>query len=100
MAATTKQFGVSPPISQAPPEKNDLDKNGDLIEELKRENNYETQDATKKRMNTLSVIQKCVIETIRIISRKQKLPESQIAQFGGKIVTYGSYRLGVYGPGE
>lgn len=99
MAAATKQYGVSPPISTALPEQNDISKNAELIEELKRENNYETQDETKKRMATLSTLQRCVIEFVKVVSRNQRLPEAQIAQFGGKVYPYGSYRLGVYGPG-
>ena len=99
MDSAPKQYGVSPPISTALPEQNDIDKNAELIEELKRENNYETQDETKKRMATLGTLQRCVIEFVKVVSRNQRLPESQIAQFGGKVYPYGSYRLGVYGPG-
>lgn len=100
MASASKQYGVSPPISTSLPEPTDIEKNAQLIEELKAEDNYETQDATKKRMSTLGLLQRCVIEFVRDISRRQRLPESQIEKFGGKIYPYGSYRLGVYGPGS
>ena len=100
MASTQKQWGVSPPISTSLPEQNDIDKNAELIEELKRENNYEGQEETQKRIKTLGQIQRCVQEFIKEVSKMQRLPESQIAQFGGKVYPYGSYRLGVYGPGE
>jgi len=95
-----KQWGVSPPISVALPEPIDNEKTADLIEELKKENNYEASEETKKRMSTLSLLQKVTQEFVREVSRRQKLPPSQIEQFGGKIYPYGSYRLGVYGPGE
>lgn len=100
MASSQKTWGVSPPISTALPEQNDIDKNAELIEELKRENNYETQEETKKRMATLSLLQRCLVEFIKTVSRMQRLPDAQIEQFGGKIYPYGSYRLGVYGPGK
>ena len=100
MAASTKQWGVSPPMSVALPEKIDTEKTAELIEELKKENNYEGQEETKKRMNTLGLLNRTVQEFIKVVSRKQNLPEGQIAQFGGKIFPYGSYRLGVYGPGK
>ena len=100
MAASTKQWGVSPPMSTSLPEKIDTDKTAELIEELKRENNYEGQEETKKRMDTLKLLNGAVQEFIRVVSRKQNIPEVQIAQFGGKIYPYGSYRLGVYGPGS
>jgi poly(A) polymerase len=100
MATTTKQWGVSPPMSVALPERIDNEKTADLIEELKRENNYEGQEETKKRMATLGLLSRTVQEFIRVVSRQQGIPESQVAQFGGKIYPYGSYRLGVYGPGS
>jgi poly(A) polymerase len=99
MATSTKQWGVSPPMSVALPEKIDNDKTAELIEELKRENNYEGQEETKKRMSTLGILNRAVQEFVKVVSRKQGLPESQVMQFGGKIYPYGSYRLGVYGPG-
>ena len=37
---------------------------------------------------------------MRHVCKKKGLPPSTIESAGGKIFTYGSYRLGVYGPGE
>lgn len=100
MATTsTKQYGVSPPISTALPEPLDNEKTADLVEELKRENNYEAHDETKKRIATLKLLNRVTQEFVAEVSRKQRLPPSQIEQFGGKIFHYGSYRLGVFGPG-
>lgn len=96
----TKQWGISAPISTALPEPKDNEKTAELVEELKRENNYEPQEETKKRMATLSLLSRVTQEFIREVSRRQRLPAAQIDQFGGKIVPYGSYRLGVFGPGE
>ncbi|KAL2447289.1 Poly(A) polymerase pla1 [Exophiala dermatitidis] len=95
-----KQWGVSPPISTALPEPLDNEKTAELIEELKRENNYEPMDETKKRMSTLALLNRVTQEFVREVSRRQRLPPSQIDQFGGKIYPYGSYRLGVFGPGS
>jgi len=98
-APSTKQWGLTPPISSALPTPTDNEKTADLIEELKRENNYEAAEETKKRMSTLGLLQRVTIEFVKEVSRRQRLPQSQIDQFGGKIYPYGSYRLGVYGPG-
>ena len=97
--APVKQWGLTPPVSMALPEPKDNQKTADLIEELKRENNYEGADETKKRMVTLTLLQRVTQEFVREVSRRQRLPPNQIEQFGGKIYPYGSYRLGVYGPG-
>ena len=95
-----KTWGVTPPMSVALPEPIDNQKTAELIEELKRENNYEPMEETKKRMDTLKVLSKATQEFVRAVSRKQRLPPAQIEQFAGKIYPYGSYRLGVFGPGR
>lgn len=95
----TKQWGLTPPLSGTLPSPADMEKNAQLIEELKKENNYERNEETQKRMDTLKLLSKIHQEFVREVSRRQRLPQNQIDQFGGKIYPYGSYRLGVYGPG-
>ncbi len=52
------------------------------------------------RKNALQLLQKITVEFVRHISREvRKLPQNAVDAAGGKIFTYGSYRLGVYGPG-
>ena len=40
------------------------------------------------------------MEFVKHVSKIRNLPQSAVAAAGGKIFTYGSYRLGVYGPGK
>ncbi|EXJ66611.1 uncharacterized protein A1O5_10282 [Cladophialophora psammophila CBS 110553] len=94
------KHGITGPMSTALPEPLDYEKTADLIEELKRENNYESLEETKIRIKTLKLLNSVTQEFVREVSRKQGLPASQINQFGGKVYSYGSYRLGVYGPGS
>lgn len=49
---------------------------------------------------TLQSIQKITVEFVRQVSKKKGLSQAAIDAAGGKIFTYGSYRLGVYGPGR
>ena len=52
------------------------------------------------RMKVLSIFQRVAVEFVKsVMSKKGNLPQSIINAAGGKIYTYGSYRLGVYGPG-
>lgn len=51
------------------------------------------------RKQTLQLIQRVTIEFVRVVGRKKGLSQAAIDVAGGKIFTYGSYRLGVYGPG-
>ncbi|KAJ9645409.1 uncharacterized protein PV06_07888 [Exophiala oligosperma] len=99
-APPSKQWGITPPMSTALPESIDTEKTADLIEELKKENNYEPLEATQKRMATLGLLNRVTQEFVREVSRRRRMPPSQIEQFGGKIFPYGSYRLGVFGPGS
>ena len=52
------------------------------------------------RKATLQLIQKTVVEFVKHVSKIRNLPQSTVASAGGKIFTFGSYRLGVYGPGK
>ena len=99
-APTAKQWGMTPAISTTLPTTQDNAQNAALIEELKKQNNYEHIDDTKKRQETLQLLFKITIEFVRQVSLKRGYPESQVSQFGGKIFAYGSYRLGVFGPGS
>ena len=61
-----------------------------------------TSQAThqKYRKSALQLLQKITVEFVRHVSREvRKLPQNAVDAAGGKIFTYGSYRLGVYGPG-
>ena len=98
--AEPKQWGISPPLSTSLPDKLDNEKTAELIEELKRRNNYEGPDATAKRMDTLKLLSATLQEFIKEVSRRQRMSPNQVGQLAGKIYPYGSYRLGVYGPGN
>ncbi len=117
MATHQKQWGVTPPISQSLPTDSELAANDALIAELKKQNNFESLEETERRsvvtvaqmrslLNgdsrkmALQLLQKITVEFVRHISREvRKLPQNAVDAAGGKIFTYGSYRLGVYGPG-
>lgn len=48
----------------------------------------------------LNLLQNVTHEFVKTVSRKKGLSPAAVEAAGGKIFTYGSYRLGVYGPGE
>ncbi|KAL9098381.1 MAG: hypothetical protein Q9163_005952, partial [Psora crenata] len=95
-----KQYGTTPPISTTMPTSGEVAANDALIAELKRQNNFEGAEETERRKTTLQLIQKITTEFVRHVSKKRNLPQSSIDAAGGKIFTFGSYRLGVYGPGS
>ena len=58
---------------------------------------YANSFSTRKQ--TLQLVQNVTAEFVRVVSRKKGLSPAAIDAGGGKIFTFGSYRLGVYGPG-
>lgn len=71
-----------------------------LVEELKRQNSFESSEESQKRIAVLNQLQKVTEEFVRQVCAAKGLPEAVIKSSGGKIFTFGSYRLGVYGPGK
>ncbi|KAF2466457.1 Poly(A) polymeras-like protein [Lindgomyces ingoldianus] len=95
-----KQWGVTSAISEAQPGPRDLELNDQLVEVLKRENNFETPEGTENRVKVLGHFQKVIEELIRRVCKKKGLPQSTIENAGGKVFAFGSYALGVYNPGS
>lgn len=48
----------------------------------------------------LQLLQRVALEFVKTVSRKKGLSPAAVEASGGKIFTFGGYRLGVYGPGE
>lgn len=89
-----------PPISTSPPAERDLHLNDALLAELKSQDNFESPEDTDKRKQVLEKMQQVTEEFVLQVARRKGLPKSIIDNAGGKVSTFGSYRLGVYGPGE
>ncbi|ESZ93790.1 hypothetical protein SBOR_5819 [Sclerotinia borealis F-4128] len=99
-APASKQLGITPPLSTTLPTDAEKQATDALIEELTRENNFESRADTDKRTVVLASLQNITEEFVKRICRRQGLPENDINAAGGRIFTYGSFRLGVYGPGS
>ncbi|KAF9578864.1 polynucleotide adenylyltransferase [Lunasporangiospora selenospora] len=85
-----KHLGVTQPISEAFPTKED--------EELT--NSLEVTLRAQGLEVVLGQLDKMVKEFVYKISLRRNLPESVAREAGGKIFTFGSYRLGVHAPGK
>ncbi|KAK9382244.1 Poly(A) polymerase central domain-containing protein [Kockiozyma suomiensis] len=96
----TKTYGVTPPISTAAPTEAEFSMNEKLIEELKREKSFESEAESQKRVQVLGKLQALTEEFVKTVSMQKGMSEGMAADAGGKIFTFGSYRLGVYGPGS
>lgn len=97
---SSKTLGVTGPITLANATAEDIKLNDSLIAELKSRGLFEAEQATRKRVEVLSLFQKMVQEFVYTVSKKRNMSDGMAKDAGGKIFTYGSYRLGVYGPGS
>ncbi|KAI6779511.1 Poly(A) polymerase-like protein [Emericellopsis cladophorae] len=91
MSAPARMLGVTPPIKSDLPTREELDRTAALLEELKRQ----------KTEQVLSSLESICNEFVKRVAR-EKDPENEllIRNAIGRVFTYGSYRLKVYGPGS
>ncbi|KAF2430793.1 Poly(A) polymerase [Tothia fuscella] len=100
MATSEQKWGLTNPISVDLPTQDDVKQNEALIAELKSQNNFESAEATEHRVQILELFQQITEEFVKDIGRRKHLAPSVINGSGGKVSTFGSYRLGVFGPGS
>ncbi|XP_020366010.1 poly(A) polymerase alpha isoform X2 [Rhincodon typus] len=96
---TQKHYGITSPISLASPKENDFVLTQKLIEALKPFGVFEEEEELQHRIAILGKLNSLVKEWIRDTSEIKNLPSSVIENVGGKIFTFGSYRLGVHTKG-
>ncbi|XP_030052049.1 poly(A) polymerase gamma isoform X1 [Microcaecilia unicolor] len=94
-----KHYGITSPISLAPPKEIDHIYTQKLIEAMKPFGVFEDSDELNHRLVVLGKLNNLVKEWIAEISESKNLPPSVVASVGGKIFTFGSYRLGVHTKG-
>ncbi|KAF3060021.1 Poly(A) polymerase pla1 [Daldinia childiae] len=101
MAKSEQTWGITPPISVALPTPAETQSTHLLLEELRRQNTFESAAETKKREKVLVDLQRIADEFVRRVA-KEKEPQNEvlIRDARGEVFTYGSFCLGVYGPGS
>ncbi|KAG5978904.1 hypothetical protein E4U55_005781 [Claviceps digitariae] len=99
--SSDQAFGVTPPISIALPTEAEKRASDALIEELRRQKTFESPSDTQKRYQVLESLQHICNEFVKHVARKKE-PKNDvlIKNARGKVFTYGSFRLGVFGPGS
>lgn len=71
-----------------------------VIQYLEDEGLYESVQESSLREDVLGTLDKLVKEWVKKVGEAQQLADSFTAESNAKIFTFGSYRLGVHGPGE
>ncbi|KAM6496149.1 Poly(A) polymerase central domain containing protein [Amanita muscaria] len=91
-------LGVTPPIAVSESTEREKDVTQTLMEELRRQNSFESEEESKKREIILGRVAAVVKKFVHHMSIARGLSEAAAQAAGGKIYTFGSYQLGVYGP--
>ncbi|KII94657.1 hypothetical protein PLICRDRAFT_693005 [Plicaturopsis crispa FD-325 SS-3] len=99
--ATEKGFmGVTPPISTLESSPREKEVTRTLMEELRKQNTFESEQEARTREIVLGRVAAIVKKFVKTVSMARGLSEAAATAAGGKIFTFGSYRLGVHGPGS
>ncbi|XP_072293259.1 poly(A) polymerase gamma [Eucyclogobius newberryi] len=94
-----KHYGITSAISLAPPRDLDHQYTQKLCDAMKPFGVFEDEEELNHRLAVLGKLNNFVKEWIAEISEAKNLPPSAISCVGGKIFTFGSYRLGVHTKG-
>lgn len=94
-----KQLGMTSAISMALPKPEDIERTKELEESLKPHNVFESEAELNQRMEILAKLNTLVKQWIKDVSISKNMPEQMAEKLGGKIYTFGSYRLGVHSKG-
>ncbi|XP_076017057.1 poly(A) polymerase gamma isoform X2 [Genypterus blacodes] len=94
-----KHYGITSAISLAPPREIDHQYTKKLCDAMKPFGVFEDEDELNHRLAVLGKLNNFVKEWISEMSELKNLPPSAICAVGGKIFTFGSYRLGVHTKG-
>uniref|UniRef100_A0A1I7Z0I5 Poly(A) polymerase n=1 Tax=Steinernema glaseri TaxID=37863 RepID=A0A1I7Z0I5_9BILA len=93
--STVPHLGVSQPISEEFPKPEDLEQTDKLVSTLHSFDFFESDEELQKRMEVLRKINAMVKEWIMAVT-EAKCGQDNKDPPGGKLFTFGSYRLGVH----
>ena len=99
MMTTTKSYGVSVPLSTEFPTLKDKELTDKLEETLRKYSVFESDSELRHRMEVLHKINSLFKDWIKKISVSKNMPEELAEKVGGKVCTFGSFRLGVNSQG-
>lgn len=93
--SNARTLGMTSAISTAAPKETDITKTKELEEALKPFDVFESEQELNHRMVILGKLYELVKKWIKDVSIQRNMPENVAENVGGKIYTFGSYRLGV-----
>ncbi|OXB76140.1 UNVERIFIED_CONTAM: hypothetical protein H355_005351 [Colinus virginianus] len=94
-----RHYGITSPISLATPKDIDYIHTQKLVEAMESFGVFEDEEELNHRLVVLCKLDNLVKEWIFELGESKNLPPSVVGNVGGRIFTFGSYRLGVHTKG-
>ncbi|XP_009125368.1 nuclear poly(A) polymerase 4 isoform X1 [Brassica rapa] len=94
-----KSYGITKPLSLAGPSAADFKRNLELEKFLVDEGLYESEEDTMRREEVLGRIDQIVKHWVKQLTQQRGYTDQMVEDANAVIFTFGSYRLGVHGPG-
>ncbi|CAH8335759.1 unnamed protein product [Eruca vesicaria subsp. sativa] len=94
-----KSYGITKPLSLSGPSAADLKRNSELEKFLVDEGLYESKEETMRREEVLGRIDQIVKDWVKELTHQRGYSDQMVEDANALIFTFGSYRLGVHGPG-
>ncbi|KAJ0007030.1 hypothetical protein Pint_29584 [Pistacia integerrima] len=94
-----KQYGVTKPISILEPSEADIQRTRELEKFLVEAGLYESKEEAVKREEVLGRIRQIVKDWVKDLTRLRGYSDQMVEDANALIFTFGSYHLGVHGPG-
>lgn len=96
---TTQVLGMTSAISHAGPTQQDIDSTAALAEVMKPFDLIESEAEMNHRLQVLAKLDRLAKDWMRDVGISKNLSPEMASKLGGKIHTFGSYRLGVHNRG-
>ncbi|CAI0441415.1 unnamed protein product [Linum tenue] len=94
-----RKGGAANKVFLAGPSEADLQRNADLEKFLVDSGLYETEEEAEKRQEVLGRIDQIVKAWVKQLTRLRGYTDQMVEEANAVLFTFGSYRLGVHGPG-
>ncbi|XP_076952087.1 nuclear poly(A) polymerase 4-like [Bidens hawaiensis] len=94
-----RQLGVTKILSPVGPSEADLLRTEELNKFLVDAGLYESKEESFKRVKVLSIIEQIVNVWVKQLTRVRGYTDQMVGDANAALYTFGSYRLGVHGPG-
>jgi poly(A) polymerase len=94
-----RSYGITQPISMKYPDPSDYVATQNLEDTLRSYDYFESSEELSHRVQVMAKLNVLVREWIRTVSLAKNVPPEIADSVGGRVHTFGSYRLGVHSKG-